>query len=74
MDMERSDGNDEGIAGGVFLRTDSSCFACTDGGRNVGSYRKARLEGCLSHFFKWAMTSGFSVFKHAFRKTLKECG
>lgn len=59
---------------GFFEDTDSSCFESTDGCWDVGICRKARFEGCLSHFFKWAVSSGFSVFKHAFRKVLKECG
>lgn len=49
---EKWQGFDEGIAGGVFLRTDSNTFESTDGGWDVGICRKAILEGCLSHFFK----------------------
>lgn len=64
----------EGIAGGDFVKTESSCFESTDGGWDVGICRKARLEGCLSHFFKWAVSSGFSFLEHVFRSILKERG
>lgn len=71
---EKWQGYDEGIAGGGFVRTESSCFESTYGSWGIRICRKARLEGCLSHFFKWAMSSGFSVFKHIFRKIFKEHG
>lgn len=63
---EKGQGDYEGTYGDFSEDTDSGCFESTDGGLDVGICRKARLRRCVSHFFKWAVSSGFSAFKHAY--------
>lgn len=71
---EEGQGDYEGTDGAFFEDTGSDCFESTDGCCNVRIRRKARLKRCLSHFFKWAVSSGFSVFRHAYTQILKEPG
>lgn len=63
---DKGQGDYEGTDGGFSEDTDSGCFESTGGSCNVGICRKARLKRCLSHSFKWAVSSGFSVSKHAY--------